>query len=74
VFRQTSRGTVVSVAPQAPAGRPRPGQPAHPARFQQAVIHAKGPAVWAAYADEAKAQKSACTTWWTSLSFHAEGT
>ena len=32
VFRQTSRGTEVSVAPQAPAARPRPGNwPIRPA-------------------------------------------
>ncbi len=60
VFRQTSRGTEVSVAPQAPSGPPSAGQLAHQTRFQQAVIYAKGqahdPAVQAEYADEAKAQ------------------
>ena len=60
VFRQTSRGTVVSVAPQAPSGPPTAGQLAHQTRFQQAVIYAKGqahdPATQTAYADEAKAQ------------------
>ncbi|MFD2718819.1 hypothetical protein ACFST9_08835 [Hymenobacter monticola] len=60
VFRQTSRGTVVSVAPQAPSGPPTAGQTAQRERFQQAVIYAKGqsqdPAVQAEYADEARAQ------------------
>ncbi|UOQ98419.1 hypothetical protein MUN81_02775 [Hymenobacter sp. 5317J-9] len=60
VFRQTSRGTVVSVAPQAPSGPPTAGQTAQRERFQQAVLYAKGqsqdPAVLAEYADEAKAQ------------------
>jgi len=60
VFRQTSRGTVVSVVPQAPTGPPTAGQTAQRTRFQQAVIYAKGqshdPAVQAAYAHEAKAQ------------------
>lgn len=60
VFRQTSRGTVVGVAPQAPSGPPSAGQLAHQVRFQQAVIYARGqaqdPAAQAEYADEAKAQ------------------
>lgn len=59
VFRQTSRGTVVSMAPQAPSGPPTAGQLAQQTRFQQAVIYAKGqaqdPAVQAEYAAEAKA-------------------
>ncbi|WP_460608239.1 hypothetical protein [Hymenobacter terrigena] len=42
VFRQTSRGTVVSVAPQAPTGPPTAAQTAQRTRFQQAVIYAKG--------------------------------
>lgn len=60
VFRQTSRGTVVSVAPQAPSGPPTAAQAAQRTRFQQAVIYAKGQsqddAVRADYADQAKAQ------------------
>ena len=60
VFRQTSRGTVVSVAPQAPSGPPTAGQVAQRTRFQQAVVYAKGqshdPVVQAEYADEAQAQ------------------
>ncbi|WP_310396609.1 hypothetical protein [Hymenobacter sp.] len=60
VFRQTSRGTEVSVAPQAPTGPPTAGQTAQRTEFQQAVIYAKGqnqdPAVQAAYGAEAKAQ------------------
>jgi hypothetical protein len=67
VFRQTSRGTVVSVAPQAPSGPPTAGQTAQRERFQQAVIYAKGqsqdPAVQPEYADEATRRKtSACIT------------
>ena len=60
VFRQTSRGTEVSVAPQAPTGPPSAGQVAHQNRFQQAVIYARGqaqdPAVQVKYAEEAKTQ------------------
>jgi len=60
VFRQTSRGTVVSVAPQAPTGPVSAGQLAQRERFQQAVIYAKGqshdPAVQAEYAEQAKAE------------------
>ena len=52
VFRQTSRGTVVSVAPSEPSGPLTAGQLAQRTRFQQAVIYAKGqaqaPAVQAA--------------------------
>ncbi|MCI1189201.1 hypothetical protein MON38_17390 [Hymenobacter sp. DH14] len=58
VFRQTSRGTVVGVAPQTPSGPPSAGQLAHQVRFQEAVIYAKGqaqdPAVQAEYAEQAK--------------------
>ena len=60
VFRQTSRGTVVSVAPQAPSGPASAAQTAQRTRFQQAIIYAKGqaqdPAVQAAYAHDAKAR------------------
>ncbi|GAA4050233.1 hypothetical protein GCM10022409_41250 [Hymenobacter glaciei] len=60
VFRQTSRGTVVGVNPQAPSGPPSAGQLAQRERFQQAVIYAKGqaqdPAVQAEYAEQAKAE------------------
>ncbi|WP_046242631.1 hypothetical protein [Hymenobacter terrenus] len=60
VFRQTSRGTVVGVAPSEPSGPPTAGQLAQRERFQQAVIYAKGrsqdPAVQAEYGDTAKAQ------------------
>ena len=60
VFRQTSRGTIVSVAPQAPTGPASAAQTAQRTRFQQAIIYAKGqahdPAVQAEYADEAKAR------------------
>lgn len=60
VFRQTSRGTVVSVAPQASTEPPTAAQTAQRTRFQQAVVYAKGqaqdPAVQAEYAAEAKEQ------------------
>lgn len=60
VFRQTSRGTIVSVAPQAPTGPASAAQTAQRTRFQQAIVYAKGqaqdPAVQAEYADEAKAR------------------
>jgi hypothetical protein len=60
VFRQTSRGTEVSVAPQAPTGPASAAQTAHRERFQQAIIYARGkaqdPAVKAEYGDEAKAR------------------
>jgi|GEM_PF-434088 len=60
VFRQTSRGTVVSAAPQGPSGPATTAQLAQRERFQQAVVYAKGqaqdPAVQAAYADAARAE------------------
>ena len=60
VFRQTSRGTEVSVAPQAPSGPASAAQTAHRERFQHAIVYARGkahdPAVQAEYADEAKAR------------------
>lgn len=60
VFRQTSRGTEVSVAPQAPTGPPSAAQTAHRERFQKAIVYARGlaqdPAVQAEYGDEAQAR------------------
>ena len=58
VFRQTSRGTEVSVAPQAPKGPASAAQTAQRVRFQQAIVYARGraqdPAVQAEYADDAR--------------------
>jgi hypothetical protein len=58
VFRQTSRGTVVSVAPQPAEGPSSAAQIAQRERFQQAIIYAKGrakdPAVQAEYAADAR--------------------
>ena len=44
VFRQTSRGTIVSVAPQAPTGPVSAAQTAQRTRFQQAIVYTKGQA------------------------------
>ena len=52
VFRQTSRGTVVSVAPGEYNGPVSAAQTAQRERFQQAVIYAKGQAAYAADAQE----------------------
>ena len=75
VFRQTSRGTEVSVAPQAPSGPPSAAQTAQRERFQQAIIYARGqaqnPAVQAEYADEAKARNQSISNVLVADYFHA---
>ncbi|MBF9222595.1 hypothetical protein [Hymenobacter ruricola] len=75
VFRQTSRGTEVSVAPQAPSGPPSAAQTAQRERFQQAIIYARGqaqdPAVQAEYAADAKARNQTISNVLVSDYFHA---
>jgi len=75
VFRQTSRGTEVSVAPQAPTGPASAAQTAQRGRFQQAIIYARGkaqdPAVQAEYAADAKARNQSISNVLVADYFHA---
>lgn len=77
VFRQTSRGTEVSVASQAPTGPASAAQMAQRVRFQQAIVYARGwaqnPAVQAEYAGDARERNQSISNVLVADYLHAPG-